>query len=150
MTPVAAEGIKPSNTMGVERRLSTGQVFLTNQIVTLCGLDPSERLLPTVTTSDTNGAGIHGAGGLDLRTAVTLLPTPNATDGESGARNPDRAHNSQITMADWAKAVSEQKTATRRALNGASTQQLSIGGNQLWVDVPLPLPSQPDEMEGTA
>lgn len=41
-TPVASEGSKPSNTMGVARRSATGQVFLTNQIVTLCGLDPSE------------------------------------------------------------------------------------------------------------
>ena len=42
MTPVAAEGTKPSNTMGIARRLSTGQLFLTNQVVSLCGLDPSE------------------------------------------------------------------------------------------------------------
>jgi hypothetical protein len=42
MTPTAEEGTKPSNTMGVERRRSTGQVFLTNQIVTLEGLDPTE------------------------------------------------------------------------------------------------------------
>ena len=42
-TPVASEGTKPSNTMGVARRLQTGQVFLTNVIVTLCGLDPTER-----------------------------------------------------------------------------------------------------------
>ena len=42
-TPVAAEGSKPSNTMGVARRQETGQVFLTNVIVTLCGLDPTER-----------------------------------------------------------------------------------------------------------
>ena len=41
-TPVAAEGSKPSNTMGVARRQETGQVFLTNVIVTLCGLDPTE------------------------------------------------------------------------------------------------------------
>jgi hypothetical protein len=41
-TPVASEGLKPSNTMGVARRQLTGQVFLTNQIVTLCGLDPTE------------------------------------------------------------------------------------------------------------
>jgi hypothetical protein len=41
-TPMAAEGTKPSNTMGVARREATGQVFLTNQIVTLMGLDPSE------------------------------------------------------------------------------------------------------------
>ena len=42
-TPVASEGTKPSNTMGVARRKATGEVFLTNVIVTLCGLDPSER-----------------------------------------------------------------------------------------------------------
>ena len=42
-TPVASEGTKPSNTMGVARRQATGQVFLTNVIVSLCGLDPSEQ-----------------------------------------------------------------------------------------------------------
>jgi len=36
-------------------------------------------LLPTPTVSDTNGAGAHGTGGLDLRTALALLPTPTAT-----------------------------------------------------------------------
>jgi DNA (cytosine-5)-methyltransferase 1 len=43
-------------------------------------------LLPSPRTSDTNGAGLHGDGGLDLRTAVTLLPTPVVTDAK-GARN---------------------------------------------------------------
>ena len=42
-TPVASEGTKPSNTMSVARRQATGQVFLTNVIVSLCGLDPSEQ-----------------------------------------------------------------------------------------------------------
>lgn len=37
-------------------------------------------LLPTPRTSDTNGAGEHGTGGLDLRTAVDQLPTPTARD----------------------------------------------------------------------
>jgi len=37
-------------------------------------------LLPSPRTSDTNGAGMHGDGGLDLRTAVSLLPTPQAMD----------------------------------------------------------------------
>ena len=41
-TPVASEGTKPSDTMGVARRQKTGQVFLTNVIVSLCGLNPSE------------------------------------------------------------------------------------------------------------
>lgn len=37
-------------------------------------------LLPSPRTSDTNGAGHHGDGGLDLRTAVTMLPTPTTRD----------------------------------------------------------------------
>lgn len=46
-------------------------------------------LLPSPRTSDTNGAGHHGDGGMDLRTAVTdrLLPTPRATDGSKGGPN---------------------------------------------------------------
>lgn len=39
-----------------------------------------QRLLPTPRTTDSNGPGVHGDGGLDLRTAVTLLPTPNTRD----------------------------------------------------------------------
>ena len=35
----------------------------------------------------TNGAGQHGDGGLDLRTAVALMPTPRATDGTKGGPN---------------------------------------------------------------
>jgi len=41
---------------------------------------PDFSSLPTPRTSDTNGAGRHGDGGLDLRTAVTLLPTPTTQD----------------------------------------------------------------------
>lgn len=40
-------------------------------------------LLPSPRTSDTNGAGHHGDGGMDLRTAVAeipLLPTPAVND----------------------------------------------------------------------
>ena len=41
-------------------------------------------LLPTTRASDGGGgAGIHGDGGLDLRTAVSLLPTPKATNNEN-------------------------------------------------------------------
>jgi hypothetical protein len=41
--------------------------------------------LPTPRTSDTNGAGLHGDGGPDLRTAVTMLPTPTAQAAKHGA-----------------------------------------------------------------
>jgi DNA (cytosine-5)-methyltransferase 1 len=40
-------------------------------------------LLPTPRTTDMNGPGLHGDGGMDLRTAATLLPTPRATRGGS-------------------------------------------------------------------
>lgn len=47
----------------------------------------SSPLLPTPRTSDTNGPGVHGDGGMDLRTTVTLLPTPRASDtGTPGRR----------------------------------------------------------------
>ena len=41
-TPLASEGTKPSNTMGAVRMAATGEVFLTNVIVSLCRLDPTE------------------------------------------------------------------------------------------------------------
>jgi DNA (cytosine-5)-methyltransferase 1 len=41
-------------------------------------------LLPTPRTSDTNGPGEHGQGGPDLRTAVSLLPTPSASNPNDG------------------------------------------------------------------
>ena len=42
-------------------------------------------LLPTPRTSDTNGPGVHGTGGQDLRTVIDLLPTPLSSmrDGEA-------------------------------------------------------------------
>ena len=46
-------------------------------------LDGIIQLLPTPRSSDTNGAGVHGNGGLDLRSAVDLLPTPRATNMEN-------------------------------------------------------------------
>jgi hypothetical protein len=46
----------------------------------------SPGLLPTPTVSDANGAGEHGDGGTDLRTAVSLLPAPNSSDSQGGPR----------------------------------------------------------------
>jgi hypothetical protein len=37
-------------------------------------------LWPTLTASDGHGAGVHGQGGMDLRTAVQRFPTPAARD----------------------------------------------------------------------
>ncbi len=49
-----------------------------------CSSSPT---LPTPRTTDARDAGVHGTGGLDLRTAVSLLPTPRASDGEKGGPN---------------------------------------------------------------
>jgi hypothetical protein len=57
--------------MGVTRRLSTGQVFLTNQVVTLMGLDPSETLLPTPTVGMMMGGSLTRSG---ARNGEMLLP----------------------------------------------------------------------------
>jgi len=45
---------------------------------------------PTPRSSDSNGPGLHGDGGMDLRTAV-LLPTPNARDWKGLPGAPGRA-----------------------------------------------------------
>ena len=45
---------------------------------------PDYSSLPTPRTSDSNGAGGHGSGGPDLRTTISMLPTPRATDGPKG------------------------------------------------------------------
>jgi hypothetical protein len=57
----------------------------------------SSSLLPTPRTSDVHGAGVRGAGGLDLRTAVAvLLPTPTAMDAHGSGGN----HPSNVTLTD--------------------------------------------------
>lgn len=38
-------------------------------------------------TSDTNGVGLHGDGGMDLRTQASMWGTPRASDGEKGGPN---------------------------------------------------------------
>jgi hypothetical protein len=43
------------------------------------------RTYPTPRRSDANGAGRHGGGGMDLRTAVRALPTPTVTGNHNRA-----------------------------------------------------------------
>lgn len=65
-------------------------------------------LLPTPRTSDVFGAGVHGDGGLDLRTTISLLPTPRATDGTNGGpsrrgSSGDLAMGSAVQEEHWGK-----------------------------------------------
>lgn len=74
-TPSVSDATGGHLTRGGER---SGELLLPGQV---------RSLLPTPRTSDTNGAGQHGDGGMDLRTVVDLLPTPRATDGTKGGPN---------------------------------------------------------------
>ena len=68
-----AEALRRGNTVGVRDQvmdLVAGQGLKVSR--------QADNLLPTVTTSEANGAGAHGDGGQDLRTTVSdLLPTPS-------------------------------------------------------------------------
>jgi hypothetical protein len=76
-------------------------------------------LLPTPTVSDTNGAGAHGTGGPDLRTAVSLLPTPRATDGTKGG--PNQRGSSGDLMLPSAVMLLPTPTAMDSKASGGST-----------------------------
>lgn len=110
-TPMAAEGTKPSNTMGVARRQESGQVMLTNVVVTLAGLDETE-LLPTPLTSDAKGTSPDESYE-QLRTVHKLFPTPTTQDPRGGASQLNRntpplnavAEYQQDTFGAYAKAI---------------------------------------------
>lgn len=78
------------HTAGSECSSPLGRLFATPTAAIHTGGPPQDSkgkrdlrldLLPTPTTSDTNGSGKHGDGGPDLRTAaMELLPTPTARD----------------------------------------------------------------------
>jgi hypothetical protein len=91
----------------------------------------SSSLLPTPRTSDTNGAGHHGDGGMDLRTTVSLLPTPRAQNGEE--RN----------QTVWERPLDQpQNLGNALARIGASTPPPSPAGSTSSDDPPPPPPSR--------
>ena len=148
MTPVAAEGTKPSNVMGVARRLTTGQVFLTNQIVTLMGLDPSENpLFRTPCAAEAAGGPRNpNRPGATMRLSDQmreetqrglLLPSPRASEGEKGGPNM-RGSKGDLMLSSAVTRI------------GATTNPRSGAGSQLWEDVPLPLPNPQDATADTA
>ena len=66
----SARAAKGANSVRVASGDTRG--LLENQVATL----------PTPRTTDSQGPGLHGDGGMDLRTAVNLLPTPRSQNGE--------------------------------------------------------------------
>jgi hypothetical protein len=97
-------------------------------------------LLPTPRTSDTNGPGLHGDGGMDLRTAVTLLPTPRTTDTKAtGYPSP-----AVVRRAATGEANLGEKIATLfPRLRGAHTSPPSSDGKPCSDDPPPPPPTTP-------
>lgn len=90
-TPVASDGRRASTTYGRGNPSLIGA------------------LLPTPRTSDSNGAGAHGSGGPDLRSAVALLPTSTVNDSRGGrnatsARKEGSQHHDGWTLCDVAYA----------------------------------------------
>jgi hypothetical protein len=67
---------------------SSGTAYPQQPSAPLTSVTGSSPLLPTPRTSDMNGAGVHGTGGQDLRTVVSLLPTPHGMPKEGQARRP--------------------------------------------------------------
>lgn len=82
-------------------------------------------LLPTPRSSDCFGAGLHGDGGMDLRTTVTLLQTPSTADGDGGHLNrsgsrkgellPGQAREMATSWGKYAPAITRWEQVTRPA-----------------------------------
>ena len=102
--------------------------------------------MPSPRTSDTNGPGAHGDGGLDLRTAVALLPTPAA---ERGGRNKSASEGAAVR---WSLDYIDRLLPTPRATDGTKggpNQRGSSGDLMLPSAVNLlPTPSVADSMGG--
>ena len=109
--------------------------------------------LPSPRTSDTNGPGHHGTGGPDLRTVVSTMPTPRATDGTKGG--PNQRGSSGDVMLPSATASLPAPRATR---GGSSTETAELATSQDWREYepairrqeaafgyPAPLPTEPNK-----
>lgn len=85
-TPCAAEA--EGGPLHPDVAKARGQTLrLTGQILAHTG-DLKAPMLPTPTTSDKNGIGVHGQGAMDLRTTVALLKTPTAQLAVNGGAQP--------------------------------------------------------------
>lgn len=90
-------------------------------------------LLPTPRSSDTNGAGEHGQGGVDLRTAITLLPTPMvgstspAAHGQISGQYRDQMAAALERWGDYAAAIARWESVIGRP--APEPTQTSTKGN---------------------
>ena len=115
------------------------------------------RLLPTPRSSDCFGAGRHGDGGMDLRTAVSLLPTPRSHQrgdcpGERRRQSPDL---SAVTL--WFPDCRRQGGQTNGEGEGGEVDESTAGHNVSWgkyepairrweaATRPAPAPTEPNK-----
>ncbi len=151
-TPVASEGTKPSNTMGVARRAATGEVFLTNAIVTLEGMDPTEALLPTPAVNDmgaaytpetwdawtarmkaahNNGNGHGNSLSIEAQRVAELLPTPSVADSTGGHETRSGARSDERLLPGVAKYELLPTTTTDAKASGAAGYTTGHAGTTL-------------------
>lgn len=108
-----------------------------------------ELLLPTPRTSDTNGAGKHGSGGPDLRTVVSLLPTPRATDHKDSMTAPAARRHVEAGNGTLPETLGVVLLPTPRASDGSkggpnqrgSSGDLTLPSAVVRIGVPTPPPS---------
>lgn len=86
-------------------------------------------------TSDTNGAGLHGDGGMDLRTQASTWSAPKATDAEHGG--PNMAYSSGDTLplpsqaAQWEAPSVAVTAGSRLTRSGLRADELLLTGQAL-------------------
>jgi hypothetical protein len=143
-TPMAAEdGGGPLHPDTARERGQT--LRLTGQMLALTG-----HLLPTPRTTDKNGPGVHGTGGLDLRTAIHLLPTPAASNPNDGEPTESwLARRSRVKMTAQNGNGMGMPLTIAAQLIGESTPRQSSDGNTSSDGWPLPPPLLTDEVGST-
>lgn len=97
-------------------------------------------LMPTPRTTDANGTGQHGSGGPDLRTVVSLLPTPRASTNENGQTRRSPSQQAGTHGLSLAAEVCELLPTPRASDTGTPGRRASPGFRPPLSQVLLPTP----------
>ena len=126
-TPVA----QPSgNTPEDHLRKKPGRGIVTDLAIIVENdlIESGGKLLPTPRANEATGIGIHGTGGQDLRTTISLLPTPDAYAGSrGGAQDPAkrRAGGHSVALHDVIEKGGLLPTP-RATRGGSATETISL------------------------